>query len=335
MAVKKLSYIKDIKYKGVHPLDKKKLIKKTNDYIDSYNEYQQMILNSLNNPNFSKHFENLIYEKLTKKINEKIQSATLKNGKSTLKEIDKKLDSILENASNNLIDSHSTSFKKIIGETNKYSKDFFLNVSETLKSLKADVYKKDLENLAYSITSKISEKEIEKCLSNCSEKDWNDISKNIEITFETTLKNSLEDLKSTIALINEKHLSKSKINGKITDYIRKKFDDVIDKETGREHLGGNVRSLYDEYINEIKTELKKIFEKISDDEIKSVRDLINLGLKNSDPSKSFKIVNSAIESAYETLNKNINSGEYGIKEFITNTVKPKIDEIINRAKQQN
>ena len=114
-----------------------------------------------------------------------------------------------------------------------------------------------------------------------------------------------------------------------------KFDDVIDKETGREHLGGNVRSLYDEYINEIKTELKKIFEKISDDEIKSVRDLINLGLKNSDPSKSFKIVNSAIKSAYETLNQNINSKEYGIKEFITNTVKPKIDEIINRAKQQN
>ena len=58
-------------------------------------------------------------------MNEEIQSATLKNGKSTLKEIDKKLDSILENASNNLIDSHSTSFKKIISETNNYSKAFF------------------------------------------------------------------------------------------------------------------------------------------------------------------------------------------------------------------
>ena len=330
MAVKKLDHIKNIKYSGVHPLDKKKLIKKINNYIDSYNDSQQVILNYLNNPDFSKYFEKLIYEKLTKKINEEIQSATLKNGKNTLKEIDKNVGSIIESTSGELLH-----FKKIISETNNYPKNFFSNVSETLKLLKADVYKEDLENLAHLITPKISEKEMEKCLSNCSEKDWNDISKNIEITFETTLKNSLEDLKSTIALINEKHLSKSKINGKITDYIRKKFDDVIDKETGREHLGGNVRSLYDEYINEIKTELKKIFEKISDDEIKSVRDLINLGLKNSDPSKSFKIVNSAIKSAYETLNQNINSKEYGIKEFITNTVKPKIDEIINRAKQQN
>lgn len=323
MAVKKLSYIKDIKYKGVHPLDKKKLIKKINNYIDSYNESQQVILNYLNNPDFSKYFEKLIYEKLTKKINEEIQSATLKNGKNTLKEIDKNVGSIIESTSGELLH-----FKKIISETNNYTKNFFSNVSETLKLLKADVYKEDLENLAHLITPKISEKEMEKCLSNCSEKDWNDISKNIEITFETTLKNSLEDLKSTIALINEKHLSQEKIDAKITHYVKENFDEKLNKKTGREHLGGSVRKLYDKHLDKIKNELKEIFQKIRNDEIKSVHDLIELGLKNSNPNKSFKIVYSAVKGGYETLNKKIKDGEYGLKEFNSKTIPYKIDEIV-------
>lgn len=323
MEISKLNHIKDIKYSGIHPLDKKKLIKKINNYIDSYNDSQQVILNYLNNPDFSKYFEKLIYEKLTKKINEEIQSATLKNGKNTLKEIDKNVGSIIESTSGELLH-----FKKIISETNNYTKNFFSNVSETLKLLKADVYKEDLENLAHLITPKISEKEMEKCLSNCSEKDWNDISKNIEITFETTLKNSLEDLKSTIALINEKHLSKSKINGKITHYIRENFDNKLNEKTGREHLGGSVRNLYDKHLDKIKNELKEIFQKIRNDEIKSVHDLIELGLKNSNPNKSFKIVYSAVKGGYETLNKKIKDGEYGLKKFNSKTIPYKIDEIV-------
>lgn len=323
MEISKLNHIKDIKYSGIHPLDKKKLIKKINNYIDSYNDSQQVILNYLNNPDFSKYFEKLIYEKLTKKINEEIQSATLKNGKNTLKEIDKNVGSIIESTSGELLH-----FKKIISETNNYTKNFFSNVSETLKLLKADVYKEDLENLAHLITPKISEKEMEKCLSNCSEKDWNDISKNIEITFETTLKNSLEDLKSTIALINEKHLSQEKIDAKITHYVKENFDEKLNKKTGREHLGGSVRKLYDKHLDKIKNELKEIFKKIHDDEIKSVHDLIELGLKNSNPNKSFKIVYSAVKGGYETLNKKIKDGEYGLKEFNSKTIPYKIDEIV-------
>lgn len=323
MEISKLNHIKDIKYSGIHPLDKKKLIKKINNYIDSYNDSQQVILNYLNNPDFSKYFEKLIYEKLTKKINEEIQSATLKNVKNTLKEIDKNVGSIIESTSGELLH-----FKKIISETNNYTKNFFSNVSKTLELLKADVYQKDLENLAYLVTPKISEKEMEKCLSSCSEKEWNDILKNIKNTFETTLKNSLEDLKSTIALINEKHLSQEKIDAKITHYVKENFDEKLNKKTGREHLGGSVRNLYDKHLDEIENELKEIFKKIHDDEIKSVHDLIELGLKNSNPNKSFKIVYSAVKGGYETLNKKIKDGEYGLKEFNSKTIPYKIDEIV-------
>ena len=323
MEISKLNHIKDIKYSGIHPLDKKKLIKKINNYIDSYNDSQQVILNYLNNPDFSKYFEKLIYEKLTKKINEEIQSATLKNGKNTLKEIDKNVGSIIESTSGELLH-----FKKIISETNNYTKNFFSNVSKTLELLKADVYQKDLENLAYLVTPKISEKEMEKCLSSCSEKEWNDILKNIKNTFETTLKNSLEDLKSTIALINEKHLSQEKIDAKISHYVKENFDEKLNKKTGREHLGGSVRNLYDKHLDEIENELKEIFKKIHDDEIKSVHDLIELGLKNSNPNKYFKIVYSAVKGGYETLNKKIKDGEYGLKEFNSKTIPYKIDEIV-------
>lgn len=329
MAVKKLDHIKNIKYSGVHPLDKKKLIKKINNYIDSYNDSRESFLNSLEFKEFRNSLSDLASKKVTKKTEEKIHEATLKNSKNTLKEIDTSVRKIILDTSADL-----SSLKKLTEKITDYIIKFYSNVDKKLDCLKVNIYKEDLKKLAYLVISKSYEEKLNNYISECSEKNWEDIFNGIENLFKE-LNNSLNNLESTIGLINQKHLSENKISTKINDYIREKIDNTLDKNTGREHLGGNVRSLYDEYINEIKTELKKIFKKISDDEIKSVRDLINLGLKNSDPSKSFKIVNSAIESAYKTLNENINSGKYGIKEFITKTVKPKIDEIINKAKQQN
>lgn len=89
MAVKKLGYIKDIKYKGVHPLDKKKLIKKINNYIDNYNKSSASVFETLEVKKYSEIFSNFINKEITYKLDKEIAKYTLKSPKNSLEDIEK------------------------------------------------------------------------------------------------------------------------------------------------------------------------------------------------------------------------------------------------------
>lgn len=88
MAVKKLDHIKNIKYSGVHPLDKKKLIKKINNHIDDYNKYSVSIFKTLKIEEYSEIFSNYINEKITGELAKEIANYTLNSPKSNLKYIE-------------------------------------------------------------------------------------------------------------------------------------------------------------------------------------------------------------------------------------------------------
>lgn len=89
MAVKKLDHIKNIKYSGVHPLDKKKLIKKINNHIDDYNKYSVSIFKTLKIEEYSEIFSNYINEKITGELAKEIANYTLNSPKSSLEDIEK------------------------------------------------------------------------------------------------------------------------------------------------------------------------------------------------------------------------------------------------------
>lgn len=116
MAVKKLYHIKDIKYSGVHPLDKKKLIKKINNNIDAYNKSSVSIFNTLEIKEYSEIFSNYINEKITSELAKEIANYTLNSPKSSLEDIEKNVLEAFSKLPDQLLD-----LKDVIDIVNKES----------------------------------------------------------------------------------------------------------------------------------------------------------------------------------------------------------------------
>lgn len=116
MEISKLNHIKDIKYSGIHPLDKKKLIKKINNYIDAYNKSSVSIFNTLEIEEYSKIFSDFINQKITNKLDEEIIKYTLKSPKSNLKNIEENASAVFSKHSQKLI-----ILKEVIDIINKNS----------------------------------------------------------------------------------------------------------------------------------------------------------------------------------------------------------------------